>query len=735
MARRKNDKKISVLEPFFESIFVCNDKKLRPFIEVFVQEPENVTQQNLGTLLGIFEITDFSEDSSYIVNYLISVIKKEYSSRPKRGAIESFEAALHKANLALSKLAEHGNIRWIGKLNALVAVIEKNNLHLSQSGTASAFLLRFKSLTDISEGLATEEAEPHPLKTFVNISSGRLEADDKIIVTTDGMFNIFSLEEIKKSALRFPGEKFIQFLKTALGNELERAGVLVVDLKEREEAVPAAVPEKEPAVNAFSSSAFARPSAPARAAEEVVPAEPAPAQAEKDPQRTGHLYIKGADSPLPETSRTAEFFVVFREAAGNFFRKTWKLLKRAAVAAVNKIKTIKLSKPKPAVLEESRPEIAPEPKTEPEPEPEPERELPAPAPNGNLLLDTRAYMDEDRHLLQKTAAFWQIFGRKLLSGWRGLWPNLSRIKAIVARLDYTQRLYAVLILAAIILVPAATLKIKSYLDQKKMQPAAEAPLVVPLAQDKNVARLDNLNTAYSGENILSAVNLAGKIFGVTQKQIIDLASQETFAIPEDFGQIRITAAMDDLNLIFLMNQNNKTIAWSPVAKKFQDNALTVPDGSDITVAGTYLTYMYLLDGKNSQIYRYPRAAGGFGGKADWLKDSVDLSQATGLALSENIYVADGSNILKLFKGKKQDFQLEASATPIAPYKVYIKQNMQNIYVLDKNNSRLIKLDLNGQIISQYYNYQIGNANDFTVDEQNNIAYVSTPSGIYSFPSN
>jgi len=312
MSRNKPDKKISGLESEFESILVCNNRSLRPYIEIFVFEPENATQKSLGTFFGIFEISDISEDSSYIVNYLSSVIKKEYFSKPKRSPIESFEAALHKSNLALSKLAEHGNIKWLGKFNALVAIIEKNNLHIAQAGTASAFLFRSGGLTDISEGLSSDDPEPHPLKTFVNVSSGKLEVQDKLIITTESIFDIFSFEEIKKSILRFSEEKFIQFLKTALGNELEKAAVLIVDIKKKKEAPIAAPVQESEQLNAFSQEAFFRK--PARNAMQSVAGEPAlnnssseitqekisreiedeinKGQEEFTDEKNGHIYIK-----------------------------------------------------------------------------------------------------------------------------------------------------------------------------------------------------------------------------------------------------------------------------------------------------------------------------------------------------------------------------------------------------------------------------------------------------------
>lgn len=720
MAKRKSDKKISALEPFFENIFICNDKKLRPFLEVFVHEPENIVQQNLGTLLGIFEIADTSEDSSYIANYLISVIKKEYSSRPGRGAVESFEAALHKANLALSKLAEHGNVKWIGKINALIAAIEKNNLHLSQAGTASAFLLRSKSLTDIGEEPASPGSEPHPLKTFINISSGRLENMDKIIIATDGIFNIFSLEEIKKSALRFPAEKFAQFLKTALGNELEKAAVLIIDLKEKEESSPSPYsPEKEP-VNAFSSEAFSKSSKSARqnqkgsAAKASLPEKSAEAAAGKN----SHIYIKEAERVMPEQKKFAEFIFVVSELAGVLWKKLKKIIRISFHFLAGIFKNIFKPRPK-ADAPVSAPAV---------------EEPPAPANNDFLAPKKQTIKDLNLkkfsfEKFKKSALSAAAKFKKILSF---LLPSFSRLKKINARLNYQQRLYVALIILFIIFTPLLALKIQKNMRSKNVRPAVEIPATASLEQDKNVARVENLNPVLDNENVSGVINLNEKFFGFTLAEIIDLESRKKFALPPNFGKIKLATGMDDLNLIFLINEKNSLVSWSPVSKKFNSDSISIPENANITAAGTYLTYLYLIDSKNSRIYRYPRAGSGFGTAANWLKDAVDLSRISSVALSDNIFAADGAAIIKLFKGKKADFNPEVSATPIAPAKLWTQRNSQNLYILDTQNSRIIKLDINGNILTQYYNSEIAGANSFTVDEQNNMAYFATSTAIKSF---
>ncbi|HDZ85645.1 MAG TPA: hypothetical protein ENH35_03815, partial [Candidatus Moranbacteria bacterium] len=218
------------LKKSISTILVANDKDLRPYIELFEYTGENIVQQQLGTLLGTFEIRDDSEDSAYIVNFLTSVAKKEYFINTKRPAAESFEAALHKVNLALSELANHGNVSWLGKLDAAICVLERNYFHFSVAGNAKVLLLRNNIITDISEDLASDESEPHPIKTFTNISSGKLEKDDKLIITGEDLFHVFSLTEIKKGASRFDNEKFVQFIKTALINELEIAGTIIINV-------------------------------------------------------------------------------------------------------------------------------------------------------------------------------------------------------------------------------------------------------------------------------------------------------------------------------------------------------------------------------------------------------------------------------------------------------------------------------------------------------------------------
>jgi len=312
MHEKKNQEKTKPLPEFekeITEILVANGRSFQPFIRTFSYSGENISKVNLGSLVGVFEIEEQSEDSAYIVNFLASVAKKEYFNNPRRGAIESFEAALHKVNLALAELVKHGNVAWLGKFHGALAVLEKNHFHFSVTGKAQILLFRNQALSDISEGLASEESNTHPIKTFVEVSSGRLVENDRILVTSPDLFSLFSFGEIEKNASRMDKDRFSQFLKTALRNELDISGTLIIDIRQgisrsegkKEKKKAEGVPTLH---NVFSQAAFdAKQKKTTESAPEASPHEEKPSEEYID-SKTGHIYVQG---DMPENSSQSPF--------------------------------------------------------------------------------------------------------------------------------------------------------------------------------------------------------------------------------------------------------------------------------------------------------------------------------------------------------------------------------------------------------------------------------------------
>lgn len=314
-------------------------------------------------------------------------------------------------------------------------------------------------------------------------------------------------------------------------------------------------------------------------------------------------------------------------------------------------------------------------------------------------------------------------------------PKFGKLKDLFSKFSYEQRIYALIILLLIFVVPYFGVKIEKRIAEKKAaQTAQNTPqIIIPLEQDINVTRISELTTlSQRVDSVSRIINLNGKLFFIGSSEIFDLEKNLSFSFPSEIGTVQNSTGMNDLNLILLITEDKRVFSFSPTSKKFQSNLIEIPPDVNITASETYLTYLYLLDSKTGQIFRYPRAEGGFGIKADWLKDTTNLSKISDISINENIFAASSNEIFKLFKGKRQDFSVQETATPIIFDWVYASKSNLEIYVLDKTNARIVHLSPEGNILNQYYNEKLKEAGSFSVDEENKNIYFSAGNIIYSF---
>ena len=882
-----NKEVLKDLEKKISPVLVVNNSSLKPYVELFDYAPENIYQQPLGSLVGFFEVKEYSDDSAYVVNFLTSVLKKEYYINPKRPVTESLDSALHKVNMALSELAKHGNIEWLGKLNAAICVLEKNNTHFSVAGNAKIFLYRKLGLTEISEDLASDSSEPHPLKTFVNVSSGRLEKDDRLLITSADIFHIFSTIELKKNFQRFEGEKFVQFLKTALSNQMEMIASVVIEMCEIEPIItPKNVADKKPlrTANVFSETTFAEiPAKDLPAPESMTIINTPESDIEYTDQKTGHIYVQGEATEPSENPKASLYWDSAKEKLGegwyltkNETRRRFSLYKKQIA---KKIEQRRLEKQRQAELKEEeetriREEIAlheielekqlaeqqeterilsekreleireaeiieQQKLAEHQQEQENQRKLaekqelakqrllarqskitktteavaePAQedtqrelsfqeklqravkeqqrqavidlrtpqktnASQSQAIEDNETTLSVPIHLQteieelkkqerneavkttankivtevkhffesafefakKQTAAF--IEKRKVNSmdeNRAHIIPRFSKIKTTYSRFSLKQKLYAVGILAFIFIVP---IFIARYLDKPKQATINELQ-AIPTAQTTPLSEEKNMKASTEKQTLLPRTDLTvGTIIsnvGVatfTKNSVLISDGNAQFKehpLPENQGSIVNAAFMNDLSLILIMTDQNKVISFSPISLKFADNNINLSGKAQGSFIGTYLTYLYVLDSDANQIYRYPRADGGFGEKTNWLKAEASLSETSSMTIDDSIYLVQNNKVMKFFKGQPQALKLEDSQTAINFDQIYTTIDSDSLYVLDIENARLIQFAKDGgSIISQHYNEDLKNGSSLTVDEKNKAAYITTSEGLIS----
>lgn len=187
-----------MLIPKLQEIILPGSGEMDSYCETFVYEPSNIDEENLGSLYLVGQFDAQMQQSSSLLNLLASVIKREFYLNPKRKPIDAFEAALKKANATLADFIENEQIDWMGKIHLVCAVIQKQFLHLTQIGQATACLFRAGELVSVSQNLASLQKNPYPLKAFSSLVSGRITVNDRFVLATPCLSQHLSKLALKK---------------------------------------------------------------------------------------------------------------------------------------------------------------------------------------------------------------------------------------------------------------------------------------------------------------------------------------------------------------------------------------------------------------------------------------------------------------------------------------------------------------------------------------------------------
>lgn len=199
-----------------------------------------------------------------------------------------------------------------------------------------------------------------------------------------------------------------------------------------------------------------------------------------------------------------------------------------------------------------------------------------------------------------------------------------------------------------------------------------------------------------GEGLLAAIN-----------------SSFSFVLSEDKGIVRIE------------NGNQKVVS---VAKK--DKKLT-----DVVDIAGFSNNVYLLDKANNQIWKYAPIGVGYADKKEYLAASIkaDFSKAKKMQIESSIYVLnEDGEIMRFTKGNKDAFALFGLDKGLNnPKSFFTSPDVDNIYILDSGNARMVVVDKKGVFVAQYQGDKFGIASDLVVDEKLKKVYLLDNGKIYS----
>jgi hypothetical protein len=162
----------------------------------FVFEPESIWERKMGRLYMVGSLSHLLPQNLRFLEQLSSQIKKEYYRVSERTPELSLKESLRKANEFLAEEAKKGNVSWLGNLDFAVLSLKDAFLNFTSTGDISIFLLRRGRITDINQALRLQEIEPYPLKIFGNVVSGRVAPTDRIVIMTREIADFFATENL-----------------------------------------------------------------------------------------------------------------------------------------------------------------------------------------------------------------------------------------------------------------------------------------------------------------------------------------------------------------------------------------------------------------------------------------------------------------------------------------------------------------------------------------------------------
>jgi hypothetical protein len=165
---------------------------------VLYQKNDSHNLDDQVILVYIFEINKPWFPSSQVLPSILEVINEQHSKlTPDKSLGDQFEDSLRLVNERLNQVSEQGETDWIGNFNGLIMVVSGDQLHFSQTGLCPAYLLQNNRIRQITDGTAVEH-EPHPLRTFSNLASGSLAANEHILIANQELFREISLDALRR---------------------------------------------------------------------------------------------------------------------------------------------------------------------------------------------------------------------------------------------------------------------------------------------------------------------------------------------------------------------------------------------------------------------------------------------------------------------------------------------------------------------------------------------------------
>lgn len=744
--------------------------------------PQTDEESLLGTLMVVLEIESREKSTQTHIQSILNWWSSSFSKHTGHATLERLESLCREFNDAVYTVTGKSK-EWMKKVDMAVALYNNGSLHLSQTGSASAWLVRRKKIQNVIS--SEKDNDCHTL--FAHLSSGSLTESDTLLLTTQGLFDFFSLEKITTTISNINGLRGTELFSNLFPDDGTRSLATIIS-----EVIPSPVSHSHQADNSFSSLSV---SASAQKSEN-------PYQVIRPHMNTPSIrrVPRGVEPSSASQSSMHELNRLERSTDHLLDPSQWIDKKRAFARLKKLLRLNYVSSTMDSKLAASR--------------------RPGILSFAHLRRVGSALIVYPFVILRTLSAlFVRIITnpRTLTSKFREAKETLKEIPnktttrfstkkrtlaAWYAKLPKKQQ-FTLILIVLFIFVFILGLGVSSYKklitkQQENFQmqfaaiegklAAADAALIY---QDNEKAKrllaeaddiLNSLPEKKRKEFLLTdTANQLSKIkLSVYRVVVIDnpkLLVDFSTALPETTGSVIpnypvfagkdlyiVNSASNSLIKYTLSSGESETIS-DPLTGAgrigslilLNDKTLGVlrgksqmygfslsdhswsklffPGLSNISPSSitSYAGRAYILDITKGQIYRATPRANGYSTPAEWLTERFPFSGRGDIAVDGSIYVSSNGNIVYKFnKGALvEDFTLDTLDPVLDISHIITQPSFDYLYALDKTNGRLVRFDKKtGRLNQQYTSPIFNNLKRFVVDKKEQNAYILNGTKLY-----
>lgn len=722
----------------FGHLLIVPDENDHNTTAIYIADPTPLEEKNFGTVFSIVDIESKDPKNEQIIATLNEELVQNYYRSCDLEVEMAFENTLHLVNRKMQEIVSEVGEDWLKKFNIAIGVIKNQELHFTSIGNIFILLTQNNQIIKLNDSRSTIT---NPLKIFSNILSGKLTANDSVIFCTETILDYLSQEKIKKILIENDPTEAVRYIENVLQENSNAANFGSLIIKLLHDEVKVAEPMTVDSINheklVQETDSMHNLVSQQSKTEELLSPSLWPSlkkNLKKWKQNvTPDNISSSADSKGIEKTMAPNIAITILKKIGLLLKKLGEYLMTAIIWIVKNIsKLFQRDDGSPTRFNGH-----------------------SQAGRGILARIINWF----KGLSTPRKAFFillivivALFLESVL--WQGKKQDnkveKDKIQAVITEAnnklgeadsklimnDYTGARTLVTAVAELLkTVPAdqvtdQTNKIRDIEDKVNLVNRITDPQLVA-------------NFASAGDNVsvFKIALISKNIFAFNQNNAsvynYNLETNEGGTVISSTDDNKIIAAdKDSVGTVLLSFEDQSFQQFNPVLEKLSDVTVELPTEdtaiNDFNVFGT--SRLYVLDPKNNQVYKVSKTDDNYTGGKNWMTDSdIDLRNAVSMAVESAIFVLnDSGEIIRLYGGTQDKTWVADELSPNLERatKIFTDENVNNLYVLDPANRRLVVLDKNGKLTAQYTSDKWSDLKDMVIDETNKTAYLLSGAEVF-----